>query len=50
MIPTMLWERITPLAEQAMPGRLGALQAEYAARRPPDLLAEALRAAERLPA
>ena len=50
MVPTMLWERITPLAEQAMPGRLGELRAEYAGRRPPDLLTDAWRAAERLPA
>jgi hypothetical protein len=50
MIPTMLWERIVPPAEQALPGRLGELQAEYADRRPLDLLAEARRAAQRLPA
>ena len=50
MIPTMLWERIAPLAEQALPGALEELRAEYADRRPPDLLAEARRAAERLPA
>ena len=50
MIPTMLWERITVPAEQALPGRLSELQAEYADRRPTDLLAEARQAAERLPA
>jgi predicted ATPase len=50
MIPTMLWERITPRAEEALPGALTELQAEYAARRPSDLLHEAYRAAERLPA
>ena len=50
MIPTMLWERIAPLAEQALPGALDELRAEYAARRPSDLLAEARRATERLPA
>ena len=50
MIPTMLWERIAPLAEQALPGALDELQAQYAARRPSDLLAEARRATERLAA
>jgi predicted ATPase/DNA-binding SARP family transcriptional activator len=50
MIPTMLWERITPLAEQELPGALAEFQAEYAAHRPPDLLTEARRAVERLPA
>jgi hypothetical protein len=49
MIPTMRWERIVPRAEQARPGRLGELQAEYEQRRPSDLLAEARRAAERVP-
>jgi predicted ATPase/DNA-binding SARP family transcriptional activator len=49
MIPTMLWERITPAAEKALPGRLVELQAQYALCRPPDLLSEAWRAAERLP-
>ena len=50
MIPTMLWERIAPLAEQSMPGGLSELRAEYADRRSPDLLTEARRAVERLPA
>jgi hypothetical protein len=50
MLPTTAWERITPAAETASPGLLGELQAEYAARRPPDLVAEAWRAAQRLPA
>ncbi|HEY3880345.1 MAG TPA: BTAD domain-containing putative transcriptional regulator [Trebonia sp.] len=48
VIPTMLWERIVPRAEQARPGLLGELQAGYQKRRPPDLLAEAWRAADRL--
>jgi predicted ATPase/DNA-binding SARP family transcriptional activator len=50
MIPTMLWERIAPLAEQALPGALAEFEARYAAHRPPDLLAEARRAVERLSA
>ncbi|HEY3869710.1 MAG TPA: BTAD domain-containing putative transcriptional regulator [Actinocrinis sp.] len=50
MIPTMLWERIAPAADKALPGRLSELQAEYAGRRPPDLLAEAWRTARLLPA
>jgi hypothetical protein len=50
MIPTMLLERITPLAERALPGGLSELQAGYAAHRPLDLLTEARRAVERLPA
>ena len=50
MIPTMLWERIVPPADRALPGRLGELQAEYADRRPADLLDEARRVAQRLPA
>ena len=49
-IPTMAWERIAPRAEEAAPGRLGGLQAEYAGSRPPDLLGEAQRVVERLPA
>lgn len=49
MIPTMLWERITPVAEQAAPGVLAELQARYADLRPPDLMDEARRAARRLP-
>jgi len=49
MLPSMAWERIVPEAEKALPGRLGELRAEYADRRPPDLLAEAREAARRLP-
>ena len=50
MIPTMMWERIVPRAEEALPGRLAGLQAEYAACRPRDLVDQARRAAEKLPA
>ena len=49
MLPTMAWERIVPDAEQVLPGRLGQLRAEYADRRPPDLLTEARQTARRLP-
>jgi predicted ATPase/DNA-binding SARP family transcriptional activator len=49
MVPTMRWERITPLAEEAAPGRLAELQAEYGDGRAPGLLAAARRAVERLP-
>jgi predicted ATPase len=48
-IPTMRWERITPAAEEAAPGRLTELQAEYRDCYPPGLLTEARRVAERLP-
>ncbi len=49
MTPTMMWERITPPAEESGPGRLDEFVAEYRLRQPPDLLAEACRLAERLP-
>jgi len=49
-IPTLTWERIVPAAEEAAPGLLAGFQARYAGRQPPDLLAEARRLAERLPA
>jgi hypothetical protein len=49
-IPTMQWERMLPPAEEAQPGALAGFQAEYAGHRPPDLLGEARRLAERLPA
>jgi hypothetical protein len=49
-IPTMAWERMLPPAEEAQPGAMAGLQAEYARRRPPDLLGEARQLAERLPA
>jgi hypothetical protein len=47
--PTMSRERIAPVAEESAPGLLAKLQAEYADRQPPDLLAEAWRLVERLP-
>jgi predicted ATPase/DNA-binding SARP family transcriptional activator len=47
--PTMMWERIVPTAEEAAPGLLAKLRAEYADRQPSDLLAEARRLAEGLP-
>jgi hypothetical protein len=47
--PTTDWPPAAALAERAAPGRLAELRAEYAGRRPQDLLKEALRAAERLP-
>jgi predicted ATPase/DNA-binding SARP family transcriptional activator len=47
-IPTMAWDRIAPHAEEAAPGRIGALRAEYRDRRPADLLEEARRVIERL--
>jgi len=49
-IPTMAWERILRPAEEAQPGALAGFQAEYAGRRPPDLLGEARQLADRLPA
>ncbi len=48
-IPTLRWERIAPVAEELAPGRIAEFQAEYADRRPADLLDEAYRAVERLP-
>ncbi len=47
-IPTMAWERIVPVAEEAAPGRIDELQAHYEDRRPPDLLEETRRAVEEL--
>ena len=49
MVPTMRWERITPAAEEAAPGLLARLQAEYRDCPQPDLLAQARLAVERLP-
>ncbi|MGD0556798.1 MAG: transcriptional regulator, partial [Streptosporangiaceae bacterium] len=46
--PTVQWERIEPPAEEAAPGRIAGLRAEYADRRLPDLVAEARQAVERL--
>jgi predicted ATPase len=48
VVPSMMWDRITPAAEEAAPGLLAELQAGYRDRRPPDLLTEAWQAAERL--
>jgi predicted ATPase/DNA-binding SARP family transcriptional activator len=48
-MPTMMWERIAPAAEEMAPGRLAEFQAEYRDRQPADLRAEAGRLAERLP-
>jgi predicted ATPase/DNA-binding SARP family transcriptional activator len=48
-VPTMFWERIAPAAEEAAPGRIAEFRAEYAPRRPADLLGEARRAVEELP-
>jgi predicted ATPase/DNA-binding SARP family transcriptional activator len=49
MIPTMRWERITPAAEDAAPGLLTRLQAEYRDCPQPGLLTQARLAVERLP-
>ena len=49
MIPTMRWERITPAAEEAAPGLLARLQAEYRDCPQPGLLTQARLAVERLP-
>jgi predicted ATPase/DNA-binding SARP family transcriptional activator len=48
-MPTMMWERIVPAAEESAPGQLAVFQAKYAGRQPADLLTEACRLAERLP-
>ncbi|HXZ63799.1 MAG TPA: BTAD domain-containing putative transcriptional regulator, partial [Streptosporangiaceae bacterium] len=47
--PTMMWERITGPAEETSPGQIGEFRAEYAGRRPADLLTEARQAIARLP-
>jgi hypothetical protein len=49
MVPTTQWERITQAAEQAAPGLLARLQAEYRDCRQPGLLKQARLAVERLP-
>jgi hypothetical protein len=46
----MRWERITPAAEEAAPGLLARLQAEYRDCPQPGLLTQARLAVERLPA
>ena len=48
-VPTMLWERIVPAAEEAEAGLLDEFLVEYQDRQPADLLAEACRLAEELP-
>jgi predicted ATPase len=48
-VPTMLWERIVPAAEEAAAGRIDEFLVEYGASQPADLLAEACRLAEELP-
>jgi predicted ATPase/DNA-binding SARP family transcriptional activator len=49
VIPTMMWQRIVPAAEEAVPGRLTELQAQYRQHHPPDLLKEVRRVLEQLP-
>ena len=48
-IPTLIWERIVPAAEEAAAGRIAEFQARYAGRRPAGLLTQARRAVEQLP-
>ena len=48
-VPTMRWERITPAAEDAAPGLLARLEAEYRDCPQPGLLTQARLAVERLP-
>jgi predicted ATPase/DNA-binding SARP family transcriptional activator len=48
-IPTMMWERIAPRAEEAAPGRIAEFQARYAGDRPAGLLEAACRAVGQLP-
>jgi hypothetical protein len=48
-VPTMLWERIVPAAEETEAGRIDEFLVEYRDRQPADLLAEACRLAEELP-
>jgi len=40
-VPTMAWSRIEPVIEEAAPGVLAEIEAEYGERRGPDLLEEA---------
>ena len=47
--PTLMWERIAPVAEAAAPGRIAESHARYHSIRPADLREEACRAVERLP-
>jgi len=48
-MPTMMWERIVPAAEEAAPGRIGEFLAQYRDSQPACLLTEAGRLAQRLP-
>jgi hypothetical protein len=48
MIPTLAWGRIAPRIEEAAPGQIAELRAQYRDHRPPDLLQEARRAVERV--
>jgi len=48
-VPTTMWERIVPAAEESAPGLLAGFQDTYADRQPSDLLGEAHRLAARLP-
>jgi predicted ATPase/DNA-binding SARP family transcriptional activator len=49
-MPTMMWDRIVPAAEESAPGQIAEFQAQYRDRQPPGLVTEARRLAERLPA
>jgi len=48
-VPTLMWARIAPAAEEAAPGLIAEFRAQYADRRPAGLLKEACRAVEQLP-
>jgi predicted ATPase/DNA-binding SARP family transcriptional activator len=48
-VPTMMWERIAPRAEESAPGRIAELRAEYSGRALADLIDEACQVIERLP-
>ncbi len=47
-MPTLAWERISPVAEQRAPGRLAMLAEEFGERRGPQLLDQARAAVEKL--
>jgi len=47
-VPTMMWERIVPAAQESAPGLLAQLCASYRDASPPDLLTQAWRAVQRL--
>jgi hypothetical protein len=48
-VPTMIWDRIAPHAEKSAPGRIAEFRAEYASRRPADLIGAACQVIRRLP-